>query len=489
MASFIDRIVLHLVAGHGGHGVASIHREKFKPLGGPDGGNGGRGGDVVLVVDPNVHTLLDFHHHPHQRAGNGKQGAGSNRNGADGSDLELRVPDGTVVQAADGIVLADLTGAGTRFVAARGGRGGLGNAALASTRRKAPGFALLGEPGETHDVILELKSVADVGLIGFPSAGKSSLVAALSAARPKIADYPFTTLVPNLGVVSAGDVTYTIADVPGLIPGAAQGKGLGLEFLRHVERCAVLLHVVDCATAAPGRDPLSDVDAVERELAQYVGTFGDLLARPRLVALNKIDVPEAADLAALVRPEFEARGLRVFEISAASHAGLSDLAYALAGAVEADRARRPPPEPARIVLHPQPVDAAGFTIDPDPAEPGAFVIHGAKPERWVRQTNFDNDEAVGFLADRLSRLGVETELTRLGAEVGAAVTIGDVTFDFQPVAPGDEVDLMPGRRGTDPRLETSSRPGATTRLAAKRARRVPNAAAGVDAESVVEDGS
>ena len=496
MASFIDRVVLHLVAGHGGHGVASIHREKFKPLGGPDGGNGGRGGDVVLVVDPNVHTLLDFHHHPHQRAGNGRQGAGSNRNGADGTDLELRVPDGTVVQGADGIVLADLTGAGTRFVAARGGRGGLGNAALASTRFKAPGFALLGERGETHDVVLELKSVADVGLIGFPSAGKSSLVAALSAARPKIADYPFTTLVPNLGVVSAGDVTYTIADVPGLIPGAAQGKGLGLEFLRHVERCAVLLHVVDCATAAPGRDPVSDVDAVERELAQYVGTFGDLLARPRLVALNKIDVPEAADLAALVRPEFEARGLPVFEISAASHAGLSDLAYALAGEVEADRARRPPPEPARIVLHPQPVDAAGFTIDPDPAEPGAFVVHGAKPERWVQQTNFDNDEAVGFLADRLIRLGVETELTRLGAEVGAAVTIGDVTFDFQPVAPGDEVDLMPGRRGTDPRLETSSRPGATTRLAAKRARRVPNAAApedsddhGVDAESAVEDGS
>jgi len=496
MASFIDRVVLHLVAGHGGHGVASIHREKFKPLGGPDGGNGGRGGDVVLVVDPNVHTLLDFHHHPHQRAGNGKQGAGSNRNGADGSDLELRVPDGTVVQAADGIVLADLTGAGTRFVAARGGRGGLGNAALASPRRKAPGFALLGEPGETHDVILELKSVADVGLIGFPSAGKSSLVAALSAARPKIADYPFTTLVPNLGVVSAGDVTYTIADVPGLIPGAAQGKGLGLEFLRHVERCAVLLHVVDCATAAPGRDPVSDVEAVERELAQYVGTFGDLLARPRLVALNKIDVPEAADLAALVRPEFEARGLPVFEISAASRAGLSDLVYALAGEVEADRARRQPPEPARIVLHPQPVDAAGFTIHPDPAEPGAFVVHGAKPERWVQQTNFDNDEAVGYLADRLIRLGVETELTRLGAEVGAAVTIGDVTFDFQPAAPGDEVDLMPGRRGTDPRLETSSRPGATTRLAAKRARRVPNAADredpddhGVDAGSVVEDGS
>ena len=295
MASFVDRVVLHLGAGHGGHGVASIHREKFKPLGGPDGGNGGRGGDVCLSWTRTSIRCSIFIIIPHQRAGNGKQGAGSNRNGADGSDLELRVPDGTVVQAADGTVLADLTGTGSRFVAARGG------AAVSGTQRsrrpdaRLLDFALLGEPGETHDVILELKSVADVGLVGFPSAGKSSLIAALSAARPKIADYPFTTLVPNLGVVSAGDVTYTIADVPGLIPGAAQGKGLGLEFLRHVERCAVLLHVVDCATAAPGRDPVSDVEAVERELAQYVGTFGDLLARPRLVALNKIDVPEAAE--------------------------------------------------------------------------------------------------------------------------------------------------------------------------------------------------
>jgi GTPase len=474
MASFIDRVVLHLAAGQGGHGVASIHREKFKPLGGPDGGNGGRGGDVVLVVDSNIHTLLDFHHHPHQRAGNGKHGAGSNRNGAEGNDLALRVPDGTVVQAVDGTVLADLTGVGTRFVAARGGRGGLGNAALASARRKAPGFALLGEPGEAHDVVLELKSVADVGLIGFPSAGKSSLVAALSAARPKIADYPFTTLVPNLGVVSAGDVTYTIADVPGLIPGAAQGKGLGLEFLRHVERCAVLLHVVDCATASPGRDPISDLDAVERELAQYVGTFGDLLSRPRLVALNKIDIPEAAELAELVRPELDARGLPVFEISAATHAGLAELAYALAREVEADRARRPAPEPARIVLRPEPVDDVGFSVVPDPTEPGGYVVNGSKPERWVRQTNFDNDEAVGYLADRLARLGVETELTRLGATAGAAVTIGDVTFDFQPAEAGDDVAPLPGRRGTDPRFDTASRARAATRLAARKGRRIPD---------------
>jgi GTP-binding protein len=476
VASFIDRVVLHLDAGHGGHGVASIHREKFKPLGGPDGGNGGRGGDVLLVVDPNVHTLLDFHHHPHQRAGNGRPGAGSNRNGADGQDLELRVPDGTVVHESGGAVLADLTGAGTRYVAARGGRGGLGNAALASTRRKAPGFARLGEPGASQDVVLELKSVADVGLVGFPSAGKSSLIAAMSAARPKIADYPFTTLQPNLGVVSAGDVTFTMADVPGLIPGAAQGKGLGLDFLRHVERCSVLLHVVDCATLEPGRDPQSDLDAIEAELGQYAGTLGDLLARPRLVALTKVDVPEAADLAALVRPELEARGLPVFEVSAVTHAGLPALGYALAAEVTADRARRPA-APARIVLRPEPVDDVGFTIEPDRAEPGGFVVRGAKPERWVRQTDFANDEAVGFLADRLARLGVETELARLGAERGAAVTIGDVTFDLQPSGGVDEPEAVPGRRGTDPRLSTSARAAASDRLAAKKARRSAGQAA------------
>jgi GTP-binding protein len=470
--AFIDRVVLHVSAGNGGRGVASVHREKFKPLGGPDGGNGGRGGNVVLVVDPNVHTLLDFHHHPHQRAGNGRHGAGSNRNGAEGSDLELAVPDGTVVIASNGEVLADLTGAGTQFVAAHGGRGGLGNAALASPRRRAPGFALLGEPGEVHDLVLELKSVADVGLVGFPSAGKSSLVAAMSAARPKIADYPFTTLVPNLGVVSAGDSTFTIADVPGLIPGASEGKGLGLDFLRHIERCSVLLHVLDCATLEPGRDPLSDLDAIEDELARYVGTLGDLRGRPRLVALNKVDVPEAAELAALVRPDLERRGLPVFEVSAVSHAGLRELAFALAAVVEADRAARPEPEPARVVLRPQAVDDTGFTIVPDPGEAGGFVVRGVKPERWVNQTDFDNDEAVGFLADRLARLGVEDELQRLGATPGSAVTIGGVTFDFEPSS-GFADEFNPTRRGADDRLDRSSRVRADERLTAKRARRRP----------------
>jgi GTP-binding protein len=467
MPGFIDRVVLHVAAGNGGHGVASIHREKFKPLGGPDGGDGGRGGDVVLIVDNNVHTLLDFHHHPHQHAGNGKQGAGSNRDGADGDDLELRVPDGTVVVDPDGEVLADLMGTGSRFVAARGGRGGLGNAALASTRRKAPGFALLGEPGDVQDVVLELKSVADVGLVGFPSAGKSSLVAAMSAARPKIADYPFTTLVPNLGVVDAGETTFTIADVPGLIPGAAQGKGLGLVFLRHVERCSVLLHVLDCATLDPGRDPLSDLDALEAELGQYEGTFGELLAKPRLVALNKVDVPEARELAELVRPELEARGLQVLEISAVSHEGLRTLTYALAAAVNADRASRPAPEATRIVLQPRAVNDRGFTIAP--FEEG-YIVHGEKPERWVRQTNFTNDEAVGYLADRLARLGVESELAKLGAERGTAVTIGGVTFDFEPTGGVDENEFVSTRRGADDRLDPHNRIRAEERLAAKKAR-------------------
>ena len=471
MASFIDRAVLHVSGGNGGHGVASIHREKFKPLGGPDGGNGGRGGDVILEVDPNVHTLLDFHFRPHQRAGNGKQGAGGHRNGGNADDIVLKVPNGTVVHDRDGKVLADLFGSGTRFVAAQGGRGGLGNAALVSARRKAPGFALLGEPGEERDLVLELKSVADVGLVGFPSAGKSSLIAAMSAARPKIADYPFTTLVPNLGVVGVAGDSFTMADVPGLIPGAAQGKGLGLEFLRHIERCAVLLHVIDCATLEPGRDPITDLDKLESELAQYEGSLGDLLERPRLVALNKVDVPEAHELADLVRPELEARGLQVFEISATSHAGLRELGFALLAAVNADRAARPEAAPTRIVLNPRAVDEVDFTIVEDPNEPGGFIVRGVKPERWIRQTNFGNDEAVGYLADRLARLGVEAELAKRGAVPGSSVTIGDVMFDFEPTLGMADEEFQPLRRGFDQRLEDRSRPGADDRLAKKKARR------------------
>jgi GTPase len=449
VTTFVDEVVLHVAAGDGGHGGSSVHREKFKPLGGPDGGNGGRGGDVILVVDPSTTTLLDYHHTPHRRATNGKPGQGGHRSGADGKDLVLPVPNGTVVKTARGEVLADLVGAGTSYVAARGGRGGLGNAALASARRKAPGFALLGEPGDAADIVLELKSVADVALVGFPSAGKSSLIAVLSAARPKIADYPFTTLVPNLGVVEAGDTRFTVADVPGLIPGASQGKGLGLEFLRHVERCDALVHVIDCATLEPDRDPLSDLDAIEAELAEY----GGLADRPRLVALNKIDVPEARELAEMVRADLEQRGLRVFEVSAASREGLRPLTFAMAEVVQAARAAAPDLSAERIVLRPTAVDDSGFLVT---EEEGRYVVRGTKPTRWVRQTDFTNDEAVGYLADRLARLGVEDALLAAGAEAGDEVVIGEgeqaVIFDWEPAMKAG-AELLHGRRGTDLRLD------------------------------------
>jgi GTP-binding protein len=480
MAAFVDRVVVHVAAGNGGHGVSSVHREKYKPLGGPDGGNGGDGGNVVLEVDPNVHTLLDFHHHPHQKAGNGRPGEGSNRHGARGEEKVLRVPAGTVVSTPDGRVIADLVGAGTRVVLASGGKGGLGNAALANSRRKAPGFALLGEPGEALEAVIELKSVADVGLVGFPSAGKSSLISAMSAARPKIADYPFTTLVPNLGVIRSGDTVYTMADVPGLIPGASTGKGLGLQFLRHVERCAVLVHVVDMATMEPGRDPESDIVALEHELTEYGDSHSDeldLVSRLRIAVLNKIDVPDARELVDLVGASLEKRGLEVFPVSAATGEGLRELGFALARAVEEHRASLPPMEPARVTVTPKAVDDSGFTVERDPAEPDGFIVRGVRVERWVRQTDFTNDEAVGFLADRLNRLGVEEELAKAGAREGDAVTIGEVTFDWEPTLPAGTLTIEEaaglGGRGTDSRVDAPHRVRAHERMAAKKARRTP----------------
>jgi len=470
VAEFADRVTLQVQAGHGGNGCASIHREKFKPLGGPDGGNGGRGGDVILEVDASSATLLDFHRRPVRRAGNGRPGEGSNRTGADGADLIIPVPNGTEAKTADGAGLAALGGGGTRCGAAAGGRGGLGNAALASPRRKAPGFALKGEPGEQRDLVLELKTVADVGLVGFPNAGKSSLISAMSAARPKVADYPFTTLIPNLGVVEAGDVQFVVADVPGLIPGASRGRGLGHDFLRHVERCSTLVHVLDCATEEPGRDPVSDLAAIEEELAAYGDATGaELVTRPRLIALNKIDVPAAREMAELVKPEFEARGCQVFEISAATGEGLRPLGFAMAALVAADRAARPAEQPAeRVRVRVQAADEPGFDVVR--IGEATFLITGDKPRRWVQQTDFGNDEAVGYLADRLARLGVEEALAEAGAEPGAEVLIGDpddaVVFDWDPTAPMASGASGSGRRGaghaksrqhfgprgTDPRL-------------------------------------
>ena len=452
MASFVDRVTLNASAGNGGDGCVSIHREKFVPLGGPDGGNGGRGGDILLIVDTDVTTLLDFHHSPHRKATGGRPGYGDYCNGGNGGDMILKVPNGTVVKDLAGNTLADLVGQGTRFVAAQGGKGGLGNAALSSSKRRAPGFALRGEPGEERTLILELKSVADIGLIGFPSAGKSSLIASISAARPKIADYPFTTLVPNLGVVQAGDTRFTVADVPGLIPGASQGKGLGLEFLRHVERCEALVQVLDCGTLETDRDPVKDFDIIEAELAEYGNGLSE---RPRIIALNKIDLPDGKAMADMVQPLFEARGYEVFQISAAAHIGLTEFMYGMSRISQDARKNAKKEEKTRIVLRPTAVNDAGFKVIAN--EDGSFSVHGEKPLRFVRQTDFNNPEAVGYLADRLAALGVEKELFKKGAKAKDEVRIGygddAVIFDWEPsIEAGAE--LLAGARGTDRRLES-----------------------------------
>lgn len=466
MSNFIDRVTLHVQGGNGGHGAASILREKFKPLGGPDGGNGGNGGAVILKVDTGVTTLIDYHYSPHRTGENGTNGAGSLRHGKAGEDTILQVPQGTVVKTPDGEILADLAHPNAEFIAAQGGRGGLGNAALASPRRKAPGFALLGEEGQKRRLLLELKVIADVALVGFPSAGKSSLISVISAAKPKIADYPFTTLTPNLGVVTADEYRYTVADVPGLIPGASEGKGLGLEFLRHIERCAVIVHVVDCATLEPGRDPLTDLDIIEAELAAYStdlmisGGEVPLTERPRVVVLNKIDVSEARELAEFIRPELEAKGWPIHLISTASGEGVREFTYTLGALVEEGRGQYRPPEEQEVVLRPEPVDRGrnepDFSITKKTGSQGVyFHVSGEKPERWIKQTIFDNDEAVGYLADRLKALGVEEGLFEAGATPGDEIVIGDVVFDWDPSL-HDEAGKGP--RGSDPRLEDHHRP-------------------------------
>ncbi len=463
MATFVDQVTLHLRAGHGGNGCVSVKREKFKPLAGPDGGNGGHGGDIVLESSTQVTTLLGYHRAPHRRSENGGPGMGDHRNGNNGEEMLLLVPVGTLVKDADGKELVDMAEPGMRVIVAEGGQGGLGNAALSSSKRKAPGFALLGTPGFEGDVLLELKVVADVAFVGYPSAGKSSLIAAMSSAKPKIADYPFTTLHPNLGVVESGNVRYTVADVPGLIEGASEGKGLGLEFLRHVERCTALLHVLDCATLDPGRDPISDLDIILAELDAYPVPEGQLrlLERPQLIALNKIDVPEALELADFIKPELEARGYRVFEISAASHEGLRQLSFALAEVVEEGRRiEREKPAAPRIVIRPRAVDEAGFVINVEGGSFGnIYRILGTKPERWVAQTDFNNEEAVGFLADRLAKLGVEDQLFKKGAQAGSTVVIGlnnAIVFDWEPTMTST-AELVAAPRGTDPRLVQNDR--------------------------------
>ena len=464
--SFVDRVKLSVHAGNGGHGCSSVLREKFRPLGGPNGGNGGDGGSVIFRVDDSMTTLVEYHRQSVRKAANGQPGRGDNQGGSRGEDVILYVPSGTLITDAEsGQPLADLTEPGQEFIAATGGKGGLGNAALASASRKAPGFALLGEEGTERLLQLELKVVADVGLVGFPSAGKSSLIAAISRARPKIADYPFTTLVPNLGVVVAGETTYTVADVPGLIEGASEGKGLGFDFLRHIDRCQAILHVIDLGTYEPGRDPIGDLHVIEGELSAH----GGLEDRVRLVALNKVDLPDGPGLAELARPELEAMGHTVFEISTKTGEGLNALKFAMAELVAARRAALPEPV-AAPVLRPAPVARKGprepeFDIVSKGDGDGGFIwrVKGVKPERWIRQTDFSNAEAVGYLADRLNRIGIEDKLLELGARPGDAVAIGGedaVIFDFAP-----QVDIgaeIMSRRGEDDRMDME-RPSVTRR--------------------------
>lgn len=485
MADFVDRVKLYVSAGAGGHGCTSIRREKFKPLAGPDGGNGGRGGSVIARVNPQSTTLLTYHHSPHVKASSGAPGQGDYRDGANGEDYVLVVPQGTVVKDKQGTILADLDNPDSEYTLACGGSGGLGNFALASSKRRAPGFHLLGEPGESLEVFLELKSIADVALVGFPSAGKSSLIAAMSAARPKIADYPFTTLIPNLAVVENEQSRYTIADVPGLIPGAAQGKGLGLEFLRHIERCCVLAHVVDLANLETTREPVADIVALEKELAQYAAGLDavagavssglpPLMERQRVIILNKIDMPDAPEFAALAREELDRYGWPIYEVSALTRQGLKELSFGLSQLVDEFRARQEQNAAAEPpVLRPEPrrrgKKEADFTVTPLtlPEGPG-FQVRGPRVEKMVVQTDFSNDEAVGYLADRLHQVGVEDALLEAGANPGDPVVIGDVEdgviFDWEPtMITGAE---LLGARGTDNRLFERARPSRAERKAA-----------------------
>ena len=431
---FVDETTIEVTAGRGGDGVTSFHREKYRPRGGPDGGDGGRGGDLVLVADPGVGTLVEYHFHPHQRAGRGAHGQGSNRKGADGDDRVLPVPVGTLVRDAGGELLADLDRPGARFLAARGGRGGRGNAALSGPGRRIAGFHEKGEPGRQRRLTLELRSLADAGLVGFPNAGKSSIVARASAARPKVADYPFTTLEPVLGVVRAGDHDFVLADVPGLIPGAAAGKGLGHRFLRHVTRSAVLVHVLDLHPLEPGRDPEADLAALEAELAAYDPELAD---RPAMVVANKVDLPEGRARLPEAEAAARRRGLLFFGVSAVTGEGMPAFLYALGDEVAQARAARPvgAAPPATVAADPE----VPITVT---REGGGFRVHGDRPERWVAMTDLDNPQAVAYLQRRLRRAGVDDLLAGAGAAPGDEVVVGGAAFEFTP-------DPLAGTRGRD----------------------------------------
>lgn len=426
---FVDEAKINVKAGNGGAGCKSFRREAYVPKGGPDGGDGGRGGDVVLVADGGVSTLLDYHYKRHYKAQRGTHGKGAMRHGATGEDLLLPVPLGTIARDGEtGKLLADLTRQDDRAVIARGGRGGRGNIHFVTPTRRAPAFAELGEPAEEHWITLELKLLADAALVGLPSVGKSSLIARMSAARPKIADYPFTTLVPNLGVARGGGRSFVIADVPGLIEGASDGKGLGHAFLRHIERTALIMHVVDLTGGYEQRGVIEDIEIINGELAAHAE---ELVDRPQIMVGNKSDIPGTEEASAQVRAWAEEHELPYFEVSAATGAGVESLTLAVAERVhqlrkEAVEAAAEAPE-ARYVF--EPGDDYRYSVARTGAH--AFEVHGRGIERMVIMTEIGNEEAVAYLQKRLVKAGVEEALIEAGAVDGDEITIAGATFDFE----------------------------------------------------------
>jgi GTP-binding protein len=415
----VDEAHIYVASGKGGNGAVSFHKQKYQPRGAPDGGNGGNGGSVVLEADTGINSLSWLKNHPLKIAKAGLQGGRNNCTGAGSPDLVLKVPPGTLIKDDNGQVLADLASPGDRIIVAKGGRGGRGNAKFISSQRRAPSFGELGEPGQEYWLRLELQMIADVAIIGLPNVGKSTLVGSLSEAKPKVADYPFTTLEPSLGVVSSGDMVFTVCDVPGLIEGAAEGKGLGLKFLRHAMRSAAFVHLIDLSVEH--RDPLESFDIVSEELRKF---REDLTERPVIVALNKVDVA-GEERANEVKAEFAKRGIDAFVISAADGTGLYPLTKKLAQVVTEYREERSRPQGFEL-----------FKTTPDPIkvvrEGNGWRVTGGSLLRWVAMTDLNNPEAVAYLQNRIDRAGVETLLGKAGAEHGDEVRIGKSVFSWWP---------------------------------------------------------
>jgi GTP-binding protein len=424
---FVDVVKIYTAAGSGGHGAVSFRREKYIPAGGPDGGDGGRGGDIVFQADPGMKTLMDFRYKKRYRAGSGQNGAGSNKTGKNGEDLVLKVPVGTMIKDSErDIIIADLTEAGQRVVVAKGGKGGKGNSRFTSSVRQAPTFAERGYEGEERWLVLELKLLADVGLIGFPNVGKSTILSVVTGAKPKIANYPFTTLTPNLGVVELeGRKSFVLADIPGLIEGAHQGVGLGHDFLRHIERTRLLIHVLD-VSGSEGRDPLEDFRQVNHELAKYSSSLAE---RPQLIAVNKTDLPDAREILAGVREALEKEGFEVFEVSAATNTGLDrlmDRAFELLRDL-GDQPMQEDIEDTRKMRYYRFEPEKPFTIE---KVGDVFVVKGNWVDRLMAGINVDRDESLKYFQKVIRKRGIIDELKEMGIKEGDTVRMGQREFEY-----------------------------------------------------------